>query len=36
VALLHDPMAVEQGVEALEASNDAGLREWGKFLEMRA
>jgi len=36
VALLHDPGAIEQGVEALNASNDAALREWRKFLALRA
>jgi hypothetical protein len=36
VALLHDPGAVEQGVDALNASNEAALREWREFLEVRA
>jgi glycosyltransferase involved in cell wall biosynthesis len=36
VALLHDPRAIEQGAEALIASNEAALREWEGFLELRA
>jgi len=35
VALLHDPTAIEQGVEALRASNEAALREWRGFLGPR-
>jgi hypothetical protein len=35
VALLHDPRAVDQGVEALIASNEAALREWRGFLTVR-
>ncbi len=33
VALLHDPGAIEQGMEALIANNEAALREWRRFLE---
>jgi hypothetical protein len=36
VALLHDPGAVEQGVEALIANNEAALREWSTFLGPQA
>jgi hypothetical protein len=32
VALLHDSRAIEQGVEALTASNEAAMREWKTFL----
>jgi glycosyltransferase involved in cell wall biosynthesis len=35
VALLHDPKAVDQGVEALIASNEAAMREWKDFLALR-
>ncbi|HTW58862.1 MAG TPA: glycosyltransferase [Terriglobales bacterium] len=35
VALLHDPSAIEQGVEALNSSNEAAMREWKKFLALR-
>jgi hypothetical protein len=35
VALLHDPRAVDQGVEALIASNETALREWKGFLTLR-
>ncbi len=36
VALLHDPRAIEQGVDALIASNEAALREWKGFLALRS
>ncbi|MGO9086552.1 MAG: hypothetical protein ACLQBK_15090 [Candidatus Sulfotelmatobacter sp.] len=36
VALLYDPSALDQGVEALTASNEAALREWKGFLALRA
>ena len=33
VALLHDPRAIDQGVDALIASNEAAMRDWVTFLE---
>jgi len=35
VALLHDPTAIEQGMDALTANNEAALREWKKFVALR-
>jgi hypothetical protein len=35
VALLHDPRAIDQGVDALIESNESAMREWRKFLTLR-
>ena len=35
IALLHDPGAIDEGVDALTIHNDTGLKHWQRFLQVR-
>lgn len=35
IALLHDPGAIHEGIEALTEHNNCGLRNWERFLQVR-